>query len=74
MFFSKESKVHGAVLYEKINNNKGENQKVFFIHGGVDTEERENWLEKLQKERMTLLLSPLMELSQLVLTLKIFIM
>jgi len=32
---------HGAVLYEKINKNKGENRKVFFIHGGVDAEERE---------------------------------
>jgi superfamily II DNA or RNA helicase len=41
---------HGAVLYEKINNNKGENQKVFFIHGGVDTEERELVREITERE------------------------
>ena len=32
---------HGEPLYELINKSKGENRKVFFIHGGVDTEERE---------------------------------
>ena len=32
---------HGAVLYEKINKNKDSDRKVFFIHGGVDAEERE---------------------------------
>lgn len=32
---------HGEPLYEFINKNKGDNRKVFFIHGGVDTEERE---------------------------------
>jgi superfamily II DNA or RNA helicase len=32
---------HGEPLYNLINNSKGENRKVFFIHGGVDTEERE---------------------------------
>jgi len=32
---------HGEPLYELINKDKGENRKVFFIHGGVDTEERE---------------------------------
>jgi superfamily II DNA or RNA helicase len=32
---------HGEPLYEIINNDKGENRKVFFIHGGIDTEERE---------------------------------
>lgn len=31
---------HGKVLYENINSDK-KNQKVFFIHGGVDTEDRE---------------------------------
>jgi superfamily II DNA or RNA helicase len=41
---------HGAVLYEKINNNKGENQKVFFIHGGVDTQERELVREITERE------------------------
>ena len=32
---------HGQPLYELINKDKGEHRKVFFIHGGVDTEERE---------------------------------
>jgi superfamily II DNA or RNA helicase len=32
---------HGEPLYELINKDKGDNRKVFFIHGGVDTEERE---------------------------------
>jgi superfamily II DNA or RNA helicase len=32
---------HGEPLYNLINNDKDENRKVFFIHGGVDTEERE---------------------------------
>ena len=32
---------HGAVLYDLINTNKSSDQKVFFVHGGVDTEERE---------------------------------
>jgi superfamily II DNA or RNA helicase len=32
---------HGDPLYQLINKNVGENRKVFFIHGGVDTEERE---------------------------------
>ena len=32
---------HGEPLYEIINKDKCENRKVFFIHGGVDTEERE---------------------------------
>ena len=32
---------HGEPLYELINKDKGEHRKVFFIHGGVDTEERE---------------------------------
>ena len=32
---------HGQPLYDLINNHVSENRKVFFIHGGVDTEERE---------------------------------
>lgn len=32
---------HGEPLYEVINKDSGDNRKVFFIHGGVDTEERE---------------------------------
>jgi superfamily II DNA or RNA helicase len=32
---------HGEPLYQLINNDASENRKIFFIHGGVDTEERE---------------------------------
>ena len=32
---------HGQVLYDLINNNKQTDRKVFFVHGGVDAEERE---------------------------------
>lgn len=32
---------HGEPLYDLINNDVGKQRKVFFIHGGVDTEERE---------------------------------
>ena len=32
---------HGQVLYDLINTNKQSDRKVFFIHGGVDAEERE---------------------------------
>jgi superfamily II DNA or RNA helicase len=48
---------HGAVLYEKINNNKGENQKVFFIHGGVDTEERELVREITERENNAIIVA-----------------
>ena len=42
---------HGAVLYEKINNSKKENRKVFFVHGGVDAEQRELIREITEKEK-----------------------
>jgi superfamily II DNA or RNA helicase len=32
---------HGANLYEMINKEVNENRKIFFVHGGVDAEERE---------------------------------
>jgi len=41
---------HGAILYEKINTNKLGDRKVFFIHGGVDTEERELAREITERE------------------------
>jgi len=41
---------HGAVLYEKINNNKRIDRKVFFVHGGVDAEQRELIREITEKE------------------------
>jgi superfamily II DNA or RNA helicase len=41
---------HGAILYEKINTIKQGDRKVFFIHGGVDTEERELAREITERE------------------------
>ena len=41
---------HGAVLYEKINTNKQSERKVFFVHGGVEAEERELIREITEKE------------------------
>jgi superfamily II DNA or RNA helicase len=41
---------HGAILYDKINKNKGDDRKVFFIHGGVDAEEREMVREITERE------------------------
>ena len=32
---------HGLILYNLINNDKEKNRQVFFVHGGVDTEDRE---------------------------------
>lgn len=32
---------HGQILFDLINNRKEEGRKVFFVHGGVDTDERE---------------------------------
>ena len=42
---------HGAVLYEKINNSKRSDRKVFFVHGGVDAEQRELIREITEKEK-----------------------
>ena len=42
---------HGAVLYDKINNNKRDDRKVFFVHGGVDAEERELVREITEREK-----------------------
>jgi len=41
---------HGEPLYELINKHSSENRKVFFIHGGVDTEERELIRKITEKE------------------------
>ena len=32
---------HGAIIYDQINNKVNEGRQVFFIHGGVDAEDRE---------------------------------
>ena len=41
---------HGAVLHELINNDKKEDRKVFFVHGGVDAQERELIREITERE------------------------
>ena len=41
---------HGAVLHDLINSNTGDDRKVFFIHGGVHTSERELVREITEKE------------------------
>ena len=41
---------HGLPLFELINSNKEENRKCFFVHGGVDTEDREEVRRITEKE------------------------
>ena len=48
---------HGAVLYEKINTNKQSDRKVFFIHGGVDAEERELVREITENENNAIIVA-----------------
>ena len=48
---------HGAILYEKINNHKRDDHKVFFVHGGVDTEERELIREITEKENQAIIVA-----------------
>ena len=48
---------HGAVLYEKINTNKRSENKVFFIHGGVDAEQRELVREITEKENKAIIVA-----------------
>jgi superfamily II DNA or RNA helicase len=48
---------HGAILYEKINNSSKNDRKVFFIHGGVDTEERELVREITEKEKNAIIVA-----------------
>jgi len=49
---------HGAPLYELINsNNTIENRNVFFIHGGVDTEDREKVREITEQENNAIIVA-----------------
>ena len=48
---------HGAVLYEKINNNKRIDRKVFFVHGGVNAEERELIREITERENNAIIVA-----------------
>ena len=42
---------HGAVLYDLINTDKEDDRKVFFVHGGVDAEQRELIREITEQEK-----------------------
>ena len=65
---------HGEPLYNLIQeSNVLEQRQVFFVHGGVATEDREE-VAQLQKWRVTQSLLPHTEPSQQESTLKIFIM
>ena len=48
---------HGAVLYERINKNKQDERRVFFVHGGVGAEEREQVREITEKENNAIIVA-----------------
>jgi len=48
---------HGQPLYELINNNKTDNRHIFFVHGGVDTEDREKVREITEKENNAIIVA-----------------
>ena len=48
---------HGRVLYDLINKNKNSDRKVFFIHGGVDADERELAREITEKEENAIIVA-----------------
>ena len=48
---------HGQVLYDLINNNKKSDRKLFFVHGGVDAEERELVREITEQENNAIIVA-----------------
>jgi len=48
---------HGQVLYDLINKNKQSDRKVFFVHGGVDAEERESVREITEQEENAIIVA-----------------
>ena len=48
---------HGRVLYDLINNSKQLERKLFFVHGGVDAEERESVREITEKENNAIIVA-----------------
>ena len=48
---------HGAILYNLINTNKRGDRKVFFVHGGVDTEKRELIREITEQEKNAIIVA-----------------
>jgi superfamily II DNA or RNA helicase len=48
---------HGAILFEKINTDKRDDHKVFFVHGGVDVAERELVREITERENSAIIVA-----------------
>jgi len=48
---------HGQILYEMINNSVHDGRKVFFVHGGVDAEERELVREITENENNAIIVA-----------------
>ena len=48
---------HGKPLYELINSHVSDNRKIFFVHGGVDTSEREAVREITEKENNAIIIA-----------------
>ncbi len=48
---------HGQPLYELINNSKPDSRHVFFVHGGVDTKDREKVREITEKENNAIIVA-----------------
>ena len=48
---------HGEPLYEMINNNVVEERNVFFVHGGVDTKDRERVREITEQENNAIIVA-----------------
>jgi len=48
---------HGEPLYNLINNSISENRHVFFVHGGVDTEDREKVREITERENNAIIVA-----------------
>jgi superfamily II DNA or RNA helicase len=48
---------HGLPLYESINSGSDSNRKVFFVHGGVDVQEREQVREITERENNAIIVA-----------------
>ena len=48
---------HGEILYEMINSKVSNTRKVFFIHGGVDTDDREEARKICEKEQNAIIVA-----------------
>jgi superfamily II DNA or RNA helicase len=54
--FFERVETHGAILYDLINNDK-KDQKVFFVHGGVNTDEREEIRSIVERENRAIIVA-----------------